>query len=128
MHDLLCIDEIVVRIVHSLLFPSGSGTPTTYTNSWAKPAKDTQSALLALALSCKTLSEAALDGLWRTQTSIAPLLRLLSTVKEREVLDCEKDPHFPMDSILVRDSLVMPRIVLTSCSSSIRQEHFYRQT
>lgn len=101
MHHIFRIDEIVVEVVRSVLHTIPSVIPCTPTyNNLEGPSKI---ALLALALSCKTLQEPALDGLWHTQTSLVPLLRCLSdTVVERSVSQGEKDPTLPMTLMLVR--------------------------
>lgn len=101
MHHIFRIDEIVVQVVRSILPTTSSITPCT--PSYNDIEASSKVALLALALSCKTLLEPALDGLWHTQTSLVPLLRcLLDAIVERRVSQDEKDPTLPMTLVLVR--------------------------
>lgn len=61
MHDALWIEEVFLCIVEALN-PGTLGARST---------------LSALARTCKTFHEPAIDALWYTQTSLGPILRLV---------------------------------------------------
>lgn len=73
MHPILRIDEILAVIV-TFVDTTGGGP-------WHHP----KSTLLNVALSCKTLSEAALDQLWKEQSCLFPLLKSCDVIQERRV-------------------------------------------
>jgi hypothetical protein len=76
MHKCLLISEIVTRVCLGLCCDSDSYYGRQYAGS-----------LAAFAITCRAISEPALDVLWHTQYSIAPLLRCMSSDlwEERDV-------------------------------------------
>lgn len=95
MHPILRINEILAVIV--------TFVDTSATDSWYHP----KSTLLNVALSCKTLSEVALDQLWKQQSCLFPLLKLCGAIEEREL---EKSGTYRPASEVARE-LVCPKFL-----------------